>query len=93
MKRYLLLALICAVAIVPGCSKKEPLKLKTIENLKAAITGETTASAKYAAFAAKAKEEKQDKIAVLFAAASRAEAFHAKKETEALEKLGVKRCC
>ena len=79
-----------ALALVTSCAKQEPLKTKTIENLKTAITGETTASAKYAAFAAKAREEKMDRVAILFEAASKAEGFHAKKETDALEKLGVK---
>ena len=43
---------------------------KTIENLKAAITGESTASATYAAYAAKAAQEGQPLIQNLFEAAS-----------------------
>ena len=92
MKRIMSVFTVLSVALglMTSCAKQEPLKIKTIENLKTAITGETTASAKYAAFAAKAREEKLDRVAILFEAASKAEGFHAKKETEALEKLGVK---
>lgn len=89
MKKIILIGgLCCCVALMtfPGCKKQGG----TIENLKAAITGETTASAKYAAYAKKAKEEKLDKIAKLFEAASKAEAVHAKKHTGVLEKMGVK---
>ncbi len=46
---------------------------KTIENLKAAITGESTASATYAAYAAKAAQEGQPLIQKLFEAASKAD--------------------
>jgi rubrerythrin len=87
--KNLLISVICfgvAATVFTGCKKKDT----TIENLKSAITGETTASAKYAAYAKKAKEEKFDKIAKLFDAASRAEAAHAKKHTGVLEKMGMK---
>ncbi|MBP7737310.1 MAG: rubrerythrin family protein [Spirochaetes bacterium] len=87
--KNLLISVICfgvAITVFTGCKKKEA----TVENLKSAITGETTASAKYAAYAKKAKEEKFDKIAKLFEAASTAEAAHAKKHTGVLEKMGVK---
>ncbi len=63
---------------------------KTIENLKAAITGETTASATYAAYAAKAAQEGQPLIQLLFAAASKAEGIHAANHNKVLEKLGAK---
>ncbi|TFH43509.1 MAG: rubrerythrin family protein [Chrysiogenales bacterium] len=69
-----------------GCKKQAG----TVENLKAAITGETTASAKYAAYAKKAKEEKFEKIGKLFEAASRAEAIHARKHADVLSTMGVK---
>jgi rubrerythrin len=62
----------------------------TIKNLKAAITGETTASAKYAAYAKKAKDEGYSKIALLFEAASKSENIHAGNHRAALEQLGVK---
>ncbi len=82
-------ALVVAIAMVfsVGCKSKPA---KTIEDLKAAITGETVASQKYAAFAQKARDEKFDAIAKLFEAASKAEAIHAKKHTDALDKLNVK---
>ncbi len=63
---------------------------KTIENLKAAITGETTASATYAAYAAKAAQEGHPLIQLLFAAASKAEGIHAANHNKVLEKLGAK---
>ncbi|HQU74879.1 MAG TPA: rubrerythrin family protein [Calditrichia bacterium] len=61
----------------------------TIENLKSALLGETTASAKYAAFAQRAKEEGLPSIAVLFEAASRSEEIHANNHLAALRQLGV----
>ena len=63
---------------------------KTIENLKAAFKGETTASAKYAAFAEKAKTEGFLQISVMFQATSKAEAIHAENHKKVLEKLGQK---
>ena len=48
----------------------------TLDNLKAAIGGETGASAKYAAFAKAAKEQGYDQIARLFEATSAAEQIH-----------------
>ncbi len=88
MKNYVI-GIIClslAIMAFSGCKKQQG----TIENIKSAITGETTASAKYAAYAKKAKEEKFDKIAKLFEAASKAEAAHAKKHTEVLGTMGGK---
>ncbi len=61
----------------------------TINDLKAAITGESTASAKYAAYAKKAKEDGYAKIALLFEAASKSENIHAGNHRAALEQLGV----
>lgn len=88
MKTNMLIGILCfavAIASVNGCKKQGT----TLDNLKAAITGETTASAKYAAYAQKAKEEKLDAIAMLFKAASKAEAIHAKKHTEVLKAMGA----
>lgn len=48
----------------------------TLDNLKAAINGETGASAKYAAFAQAAKEQGYEQIARLFEATSAAEQVH-----------------
>ena len=48
----------------------------TLENLKAAVNGETGASAKYAASAVAAKEQGYDQISRLFEATSAAEQIH-----------------
>jgi rubrerythrin len=48
----------------------------TLDNLKAAIAGETGAHAKYAAFAQAAKEQGYDQIARLFEATAAAELIH-----------------
>jgi rubrerythrin len=87
MKNFLLLAFICLMAFT-GCKQAKPVK--TIENLKAGIKGETTASAKYAAFAQKAREEGNDTIAKLFDAASKSESIHAANHAKVLEELGEK---
>ena len=63
---------------------------KTIDNLKAAFAGESTASAKYAAYAAQARKENLAGIAVLFEATSKAEAIHAENHKTVLQKLGQK---
>jgi rubrerythrin len=73
--------------LVAGCSQKP---VKTIENLKAAYNGESTASAKYADFAEKARAEGFDTVAVMFMATSKAEAIHAENHKKVLEKLGEK---
>ncbi|MHB9055987.1 MAG: rubrerythrin family protein [Paludibacteraceae bacterium] len=86
MRKLMFLVLTCAFVLV-GCNQKP---VKTISNLKEGIKGETTASAKYAAFAQKAREEGNDTIAKLFDAASKAESIHAANHTKALESLGEK---
>jgi rubrerythrin len=63
---------------------------KTIVNLTAAFKGESTASAKYAAFALQAKKENLNQIALLFEATSKSEAIHAANHKSVLEKLGQK---
>ena len=87
MRNILLLAFIGLLAFT-GCKQTTPVK--TIENLKAGIKGETTASAKYNAFAQKAREEGNDTIAKLFDAASKSESIHATNHTKVLEELGEK---
>ncbi len=62
----------------------------TIDNLKAAITGETTASARYLAYSKKANEEGYNKVALLFEAASKSENIHANNHRAVLEQLGIK---
>ena len=87
MKTSYKLLLLASVAMISftGCEKKEnkenqettqteEVKEVTADNLKNAITGELTASAKYAAFSEKAKEEGFAHIATLYAAVSKAEA-------------------
>src|SRR5659263_152982 len=88
MKRNLFALTIIALMVFTSCNSPKPVK--TIENLKAGIIGETTASNKYLAFAEKAKTEGLDTIAKLFVAASQAEAIHAANHTKVLESLGIK---
>lgn len=93
MKKAMIFAMMLAtLAFVTGCKSKSAKETspKTIENLKAGITGETTASAKYAAYAQKATEEGFMPIAQLFKAASKAESIHAANHLKVLEKLGEK---
>ncbi len=87
MRNIMLLAVLGLLAIA-GC--KQPTPVNTIADLKDGIKGETTASAKYAAFAQKAREEGYDTIAKLFDAASKAESIHATNHTKVLEGLGEK---
>jgi rubrerythrin len=86
--RTIYLLAVAAVIAFSSCNEAKPVK--TIENLKAGIKGETTASAKYAAFSVKAKEEGHEAISKLFAAASKAEEIHAGNHRKVLDGLGVK---
>jgi rubrerythrin len=87
MKNILLIALVSLIAFT-GCNQIKPVK--TVENLKAGIKGETTASVKYAAFAQKAREENHVAVAKLFDAASKSESIHAANHKKVLEALGEK---
>ncbi|MFA5297767.1 MAG: rubrerythrin family protein [Lutibacter sp.] len=60
----------------------------TITNLQTAFKGETTASAKYAAYSKKAEEEGFHEIAMLYHAASVAENIHANNHKAVLEEAG-----
>lgn len=71
-----------------GCNQVTPVK--TIENLNAAFIGESTASAKYAAFAKAAEEAGDVAVAALFRAASKSESIHASNHLKVLEGLGEK---
>ena len=82
-----LVCIMMAFGLVTGCTQKP---VKSIENLKAAYNGESTASAKYAAFVEKAKAEGLDTVAVMFMATSKSEAIHAANHRKVLEKLGEK---
>jgi rubrerythrin len=90
MKKHLFTAIVfmMSVALFPAWSTARADKQKVVDDLKAAFTGETTASAKYAAFAEKAKADGLQKIALLFQAASKAENIHASNHKAALEQLG-----
>ncbi len=90
MKQFtvVMVFIILAGFLTSGSAATTPSQKVTIENLKAAITGETTASAKYAAYAVKAREEGFAKVALLFEAASKAEAIHAGNHRAVVEQMG-----
>ena len=73
------------VSMVEGADTKS----KTNENLQAAYKGETTASAKYAAYSTKAEQEGYHEIAMLFKAASMSENIHAKNHKAVLQESGI----
>lgn len=87
MKNILFVALIGLIAF-SGCNQIKPVK--TVEDLKASVKGETNASIRYAAFAQKARQEKHESIAMLFDAAAKAESIHATNHLKVLESLGEK---
>lgn len=76
------------LAMLPASAWAAPTR--SIEDLKTAYKGETTAHAKYLAYAAKAEAEGYTYVATLFRAASQAESIHARNHKRALEQLGVK---
>ena len=61
-----------------------------IQNMQAAFKGETTASAKYAAYSKKAEAEGHHQIALLFLAASKSEKIHATNHKAVIEDAGQK---
>jgi len=61
--------------------------MATIENAKEALAGESQANRKYQAFSDKAAEEGFKNVAVLYKAASEAEAIHAKKLLKVLSMI------
>lgn len=85
MKKIFTLALAAVAVATVGCSAPT----KTIESLKAAATGEISASTKYAAFAARATADSLPNIASMFTATSKAEAVHAANHVKELSLLGV----
>jgi rubrerythrin len=62
--------------------------MATTENAKEAFAGESQANRKYLAFSEKAAEDGFKNVAVLFKAASEAEAIHAKKLLKVLTLIG-----
>jgi len=94
-----LISMIMVFALFAACGKKSETvtekvtdadKQKLVKNLNDGFIGETTASAKYAAYSKKAREEGFENIAKLFEAASKSESIHAKNHKGVLEKLGEK---
>jgi len=67
----------------------EEAKTKTMTDLQEAFKGETTASAKYAAYSKKAEEEGLHNIALLFKAASTAEKVHANNHKSVMVEYGI----
>lgn len=80
------LAFAIAALSVVACSPKHD---KTVANLKAAIDGEATASAKYAAFATQAAKDSLYNVEALLNATSKAEAIHISNHQAVLVSLGV----
>jgi rubrerythrin len=88
-KVFGILAVIIIAAISFNFTFVGKVNSKTVDNLKDAIIGETTASAKYLAYSQKAKDEGFTKIALLFEAASKSEGIHANNHRAVLEQLGI----
>jgi len=84
----ILVALACLLACTPKKTVSTQTDATTVENLITAITGETNASAKYALISAEAFMQGEIGVAVMFAAASYAEAIHVENHTAVLEELG-----
>ncbi len=81
------LAVLLMIAVAPAWAGNKADEQKVVEDLKAAFTGETVASAKYAAYAEKAKTEGLQKIALLFEAASKAKGVVAANHKAGLQQL------
>jgi len=84
----LLATAVVPLVLVPAVAGAAPTR--SIEDLKTAYRGETTAHSKYLAYAAKAEAEGYAYVATLFRAASEAESIHARNHKRALAELGVK---
>ena len=87
MKKALFFAF-ASLLIMSGCNHARCIK--TIDNLKTSIQGESTTSARYSAFAVRAKTERHYSIAKLFLAASKSEDIHAVNQRKVLKSLGEK---
>lgn len=87
MKKTSIVTVLAAAAIIvvfQSFKSNSPVKTETkdanaisFQNMQDAFKGETTASAKYAAYSKKAEEEGFHEIALLFNAASKSEKIHA----------------
>lgn len=93
----LVLLIVLAFVWLVACSKAptsqvttaQPTATKTLDNLQTAFNGESSAKARYLAFAEKAEAEGYGKVASLFRAAARAEDIHANNHAEVIRKLGA----
>jgi rubrerythrin len=74
------------LGLMIGCSKGKPEK--TIANLKAAYAEEWALPDRYFKCALKAKEDKLDKVALMFTAIAKAEEIHAANHKKVLDRLG-----
>ena len=98
--QLLLAGILAAALIIPSLAsaqQKDPSPTNnvvsseaktTLDNLQHAYKGETTASAKYAAYSQKAEEEGHHEIAMLFKAASKSESIHAGNHKAVLAESG-----
>ncbi len=71
-----------------GASTQTQMKTQNFQDMQEAYKGETTASAKYAAYSKKAEAEGFHEIALLFSAASASELTHANNHRAVLEESG-----
>ncbi len=88
-KTALTLATLILLATTLAFGADNAARTQTADDLTAAFIGETTASAKYAAYAKQAADEGYTKISRLFEAASRSENFHANNHRAVLEQIGA----
>jgi rubrerythrin len=86
MKRIIVLLFPVILITFLGCISN---KQKSINNIKLGIKNETTASAKYVAYAQEAWNEGLDTIARLFEAASKSESYHASNHKAVLKTFKV----
>lgn len=86
-RNFIKVAVLAGIFLMAGCTQKKPEK--TIANLKAAYAEEILQIDKYYKYALKAKEEKFDKIALMFTALAKSEAIQARNFKTALDKLGI----
>ena len=80
MKKVLVILLMCSMIFVFATTAQSSMYSKTLNELMAAVTGETQASANYLAFADAADKEGHKEIAAIFRAFSDSELKHASDE-------------
>lgn len=89
MKSKILNSVIAVILLTGSFSFTQAANDKTVKDLQDAFIGESTASAKYKAYAEKAREEGNQNVAVLFDAASKAESIHAGNHKAVLQQLNA----